>query len=482
MSFTVSNTGSSTLRVTGIEITNDLPFFVVSPVMDLADTGDDLDVAAGGSQDFQVVFYAVYPFNSTTMDSPLMLKVYTNDLSGGGDVPTEIALIAKTQYATDIGGSSGSKISWTDDNGNIVQIKLTGGGTATVYAVSASNNDIGIIELSNTTPKSSLTITGPKGGTSIGGIVGSTLRNVTLKNVTLDGDQDDDGIEDRDNAIELDYLAGTLTLGDVLDGADIYIGAASSRGAKIKAGTIGDGTDIVVNGNVSNFQAGGFGGGNFSADDVSMFKIGNGNFGAVVRLSGSLKTANLASKDVSGSFIVDGDITTLKAGKAEFTGAINARSIRSLKFDDMTGAAVSVRGELKMLKVADSMIDTLILAGFDLGDDGRLGGSGDNSDELVSGGQISIANVGGHFSGSYVIAGLSTNANGDFEIFGANPPVESLSGSIGRVRFNSVDKDNDDTGFGIAAHSGIQLVQVGSRRIDDSDLPFIDDDFNVRLF
>ncbi|MCH8209650.1 MAG: hypothetical protein IIA62_11455, partial [Nitrospinae bacterium] len=78
------------------------------------------------------------------------------------------------------------------------------------------------------TNKTKLTVS-TKGQTFLGQIIGGPVKSITLKNVVLDGDMNDDNIEDHEFAIDLTGLSGSLKLGDIINGTDIRIAETSAK-------------------------------------------------------------------------------------------------------------------------------------------------------------------------------------------------------------------------------------------------------------
>jgi len=456
-SFTIRNDGSSDLLVTGIEV--DSLYFTLDTLLDPDDDSDDFPLVPGQERVVSVTFRPVNMFDTRTMDQPPAVVVTTDDQSGGGPVETTVALRGQSILTSQV---SGGKLLWTDSNNNIIQIVVSGG-TASIVPVDGNNRDIGKIELSGTNTKSVLTVTGPKSGARIGQITGEILKNIVLKNITLDGDMNDDGLEDNDNAIEVDVLTGMLQLGDIVNGADITIHNTLGKGAKISAGVIGDDTDIVVGqgnaqGKVAKFQATSFGLGTLTADSLAGLKVGNGDFDAIVQIDGDAGTISLTGTNVAGSFIIGGDLTNLKAANAGFSGTVAAENIGTISFGNMIGAEICVRGELGKLTSRGNMIDSLILAGYNLGADGQIGTSDDSP---ASGGRINNVKISGGVGSSYILSGIVPNTPGNFNVFG-NPPLTQnmLTGTIGQIRFGDVF--DSGPAFGVAAHGNIAKVQVGS--------------------
>jgi len=153
----------------------------------------------------------------------------------------------KTVNATD----KSPQIAVTDPEGDQETVRLGGGLGSLTYYLTNGQGPVAEIDLAGTDPtKSTLAITvkKPRGGTGdglvgIGEIDGTGLKSLSLGKNYLDGTAGD--------GIHLTGFLGSLKLGDITNGADIFLaGPAPKAGQTIKiaAGAIGDGTDIAVTG------------------------------------------------------------------------------------------------------------------------------------------------------------------------------------------------------------------------------------------
>jgi len=327
-----------------------------------------------------------------------------------------------------------------------VQIKVTGGGFAVVVLENgaATDSDIERIELFNTTKKSSLTVVS-QNETHVGQILGDTVKNITLKNVVLDGA----GLAE--NAIELGTLTGTLSIEAIVNGADIYIGGTNNngKGAKIKLGQVEDGSDLTVDAPVSLFQAISYGDGTIQAPSMNKLNVGPGDFDAHVVIAEDLNAVSLSSWKVDADFNIDGDVNKLTANKTSFSGTLSADNVNKLTFYRLQGADIGIRELLKKLTVNSNVADSRILAGYDL-----------DTHALFNGGEIGNINVKGQFANSNVAAGVGPYSDSQF--FHPSFQNETRSGSIGNVVLGSVDWDNSGTLFGVSATSSIDKVQAGN--------------------
>ncbi len=435
--------------------------FIVETV-NIDDDTDDIVLLPGQYYDVDVTFIALVPMFESTNNT---ITITTIDPVTQADATTSVSLLARTVIGAEVGGDTGSSSSvWLNDNGDTITVKLTGGGTASIFR--DTNNNIDQIVLSGTTTRSSLSVSAKGGSAAIGNITGTALKNLTLKNVTLDGDLDNNGVEDYTYAIDLDMLAGSLKLNHVVDGADIAIAQTGSKGIAISAGHIGDNTDLTVNGIIKSLSVASMGDGSLTSDQVGTIKS-NGNWLADATLDGELGSFKVGGTMFSGAIYVDGAIGSVSAPKADFSGVIAGDSIKSFKADSLENAIISAEGVIKKVALSGDMIDSHLLAGFgasglDLGSNGMLGG-GDDDLSLVAGGEISSVTIKGLYSGSYITAGVMPNAAGNFYVLSGSDPLYTRTGSIGTVKLGSVNTSNN---LAIAAHTEIDRILAGKTTID----------------
>jgi|GEM_PF-2891241 len=446
--FRINNTGGSTLRIKGISTSSP---FRLNSVLSTADSKDDIILDPDEYYNVYVTFSANNQF-----DGSKTVTVVTND-GVSSDLTTNIVLTGKTVTLSYVGGINGKRANWFDDDNHLITVILTGDGTATIVPkeLGVPSGDIDYILLSGTTAKTSLTLI-CSAGTGIGGIISDTG---ILKNITFKGDVKLDGA-----GIQLAALGDKLTIGDLINGADINIGATYGKGVKIKTGNIGDNSDVLVQGNVASFDSVSFGSGLFEADYARKIKIKSG--------------------EIDGKFVIDGDLDNLDAGKSAFQGVVSALNINNIKLGSMSGATVTVESLLNKLTCLGNMDNSFVLGGYKLGDDHLLGGSGSNADSLVASSYLKSVSIGGRFAGSYVTAGIKGVApNGTIDFFTA--PLDLRSGYIGKVSFGGVYDYNAGTLFGVGATSSIDSVKDGSENVTIDEAPFGDPwsgDFVAREF
>jgi len=447
--FTITNTGGSTLVLEGVSLNKSV--FRMSLVgtdltsLDPDDAGDDIFIAPGASQTVEVTFAPANRFEGLAT-----VTVTTDNVAGTGQSLHYVTLAGQSVFGASSSQQQGQSVTVADSTGNQIKVRVTGGGYAVVVPENSDGgrSDIGLIQLVNTTSRSSLIVSAPVGCT-VGQIVGGTVRNVNLRNVVVDGE----GVQG--SAVQLAALTGQFTIGGLTGGADVEIASVMSRGANVTLGMVGDGSDVVIGGPTRSLRMDGYGDGILSAETITRLMVGTGDFSGRLEVAEDVRSMVLRGSQVDGAFLVQGDIGRISANRATFTGALNAANVGRVMFAEVEGADIAVQGQMLNLMVRGDMTDSRVLAGYNLGSDGRLGGLGSAADTLLPHGHLGQVNVTGQVADSFVVASVAPDAHGNL----LNPANTAYSGSIGRVRFGSAAAG--DNVFGVAARSGIGRVQVG---------------------
>jgi hypothetical protein len=446
---TLTNSGESDLLIKDILIVDQqlgnpllesiLPHtpFVLSP----ADS-DGVIIPAGGNYLLNVTFAPSEPFSDT-----LQLRITTNDAQdSAADSLDYVGLTGQAVFnlasstVHEVGdGNRERSLKLLDGQGSFLTIRVTGGGYAVVVQEDGEvdGSNIASIDLIGTSSKSNLIINS-SGGTTIGRIEGQTIKNMMLKNVTLDGDMNDDGAQDHAYSLEIDNLFGKVQIGDIVDKADVRIENGSSKGIRFEAGRVEDGSTIHF-------------------------------------LSDANRLALRSKVESGGTFVVEGTITRFDAKKARFSGAIAADNITRGDFGWLDGAAISAKGTIGRILTKYDFVDSLISSGFYLGSDGRLGdnGSGGAGDTLFANSLIENIMVKGIIERSFVAAGIASN---DFDFF---TPSNTASAAIEKIRFGGLPDMVTGSPFGVATSSAQGVVKV-----DNQTIPFgaSQDDFEFNVY
>jgi extracellular elastinolytic metalloproteinase len=331
-----------------------------------------------------------------------------------------------------------------DADGDIGSVKLTGPGQMGYYLTDPDGDGKGpieLVELSGTNSKTSVLTLGTRkmlsttdnGRIGLVAVTGTGLKALTAKTYDLAAP-----------GIDLTGHLGSLVIGNVLDGADIKAAGIPTQKTRIKAGIVGDGTDVQVGAALAGLTAVQYGEGIITAPSIGAIKITGhkktlvaGDFEADVTVSGdgllagrpALRTLKVAGEIPAGTDVnVTGSITSVAAGT--FNGTIAANGIGAMKVTGKMGGDVTLSG----LGVA---------AGRPV-----LG-------SLTVGWQfLPEAAVATPSVGTFVVKGIM---NGDLTVSGAG--VEDGKPAVKVLKVLGAVADTD-----ISVDGGIGLVQAGAFR------------------
>ena len=279
---------------------------------------------------------------------------------------------------------------FTDSDGDTYQVTLSGPGTVAVTVADAGTRTGAIqqLELTGTTIATVLEISvtqsaGGDGTVAIGALNGEgSLRSLIAPHSPLTG------------SLSLGGGLSSLMIGDIATGAKITVGTAPKAGAmRIISGRIGNAT-IQCAGTLGALTATAVEGATISAAALGALKTTRGNFDAIVTTPGKLVSLRVEGGDLSGRI------------SAQSIGPIAVRKSVAGAGGSIVDATIAATNSIGAITVAGEVRDSLILAGADLGADGVLGGSGEDSDSFAAG-KIGRVKVNGNLSGSILGAGLS---------------------------------------------------------------------------
>lgn len=245
---------------------------------------------------------AIAPSNPFVL-SPTARKKILNDADGDRAKITFGGPVGSASiYMTDPDGDGKGPIEWIELNGTLPDPLKP----RTSLAVAVNKNKL----------------TGD-GVVNIGAITGSGLRSIAAprSNLTLDG-------------INLNGYLGSLTIGNILNGADITTLATTNpkQKSRITAGAIGDGTAIKIAASVSGFTATSFGAGSLTVPSVGTLIV---------------RGAMAANLNISGAGV---DPTKKALGTLQVKGAV-------------TGSDIMVNGNIGAV-VVGSFRDCRLFAGY----------------------------------------------------------------------------------------------------------------------
>jgi len=180
----------------------------------------------------------------------------------------------------------------------------------------------------------------------------------------------------------------------------------------------------------------------------------------------------LAFGDITGRLNANGKISTIMARGGDFTGTARAGAdIGTVSADNLDHAILSTANNIRSVRVKNSIRNSYILGGYDIGPDGRI----NTGDEWFNPDGAAIGSVlarGGSFDMSYVLAGIKPY-EADLSTVIAPPgqtQVIATHGTIGNVLLGQVLRGDPDFGvYGIFASS--QVGTVRTTEVPGSNVP-----------
>jgi hypothetical protein len=347
--------------------------------------------------------------------------------------------------------------------GDKVTVRLAGrAGTATVYLTDPDGDRTGPIEwieLANTSPlisKMTVTVKKPRGGfgdgrSQLAEVSGSGLLALTAPKTDLTG-----------VGIHLDGFLRGLTIGHVTGGADITMGPPPVTklppSVRIKAGVIGDDTDINVTARLASLNAISFGDGSITAPRV----------GSIIARG---IPATLTTPRIPGSF--ESDVLVTGAGVTPTQLALTLLRVTG----NIESDAITVNGNAGSISVGARAVGNV--TGTDVTVTGnmnafRVAGRVDQTTVDVTGNVKTVAV--GSFWNSRLDAGYTGPDDGtgtyDFPAFIGKFTVASrtngfqsshvIASTINSVVLASVNPDNAGTPFGFIANQALKALRVTS--------------------
>jgi hypothetical protein len=386
---------------------------------------------------------------------------------------------------------------FTDSDKDIVTVKLTGSKTGTVNVYldnqtpASLQGPISLIDLVGTDPNASLAITVTKakktvnptadGVATIGGISAPGLKVLSAGKINLDGDFGP--------GINVAGFLGTLTLGNVLNGADISAGAGT-KPTKVTLGAVGDLSNVTIDNPISTFTATSFGNGTITAHSATSITVkGNaravpanpGDFGADLNLNGAgvafgkptLNTLKLAGSLLATAAVdVTGKLGTVTVGTAKkgntFAGTLTADAVTSITVNGNLTGDITVTGTSAAFGKA--ALGNLSVKGVTVKGVGVVGGTVDGATIHV-GDATHIGNVtsftavnflnseffAGYAgapdgSGSFNVNGASGGTVGTFTVADTYANSNAVAALFKKVSIKNVTTVNPTT-FGLFAHA-----------------------------
>jgi len=440
-----------------------------------------LVIPAGQSCNVQVVYTPTIPGSVQAA-----LTINSND----PDSPAVVVALAGTSDGRPL-EVSGNSYSFHDADGDLVRLSLSDGNMV-IYLEGGKLDyaDVALLELSNTTSKSQLRISS-SGQTDIAAIsdVTSTggLASISAPDVNLG------------QSLLINGSLGSLTLKNIKANAAVTVLKPAAKAMSIKADQIAENVAFNLQSNVKTFQANSFISGSLSAVAIDQVKIAKGTFGAdlnattinkitsqgditgdinttgsinsiastrggikqnTISVGDNIKTIKAAT-DISSHIIVQNDIDSIDVKYGSFSGAVRARNMSSMNAGALDSALISTANDIDTIKVKFDIIDSNILAGYDIGMSSNLLDVGDDN---LNEGHINLISFGGDYRNSYVTAGAMTD-NIYINLYSSlHSGREHSAGNAGiaKIQGKNIVSGNDNTEFGFYASGNIGTLLAGS--------------------
>jgi len=344
-----------------------------------------------------------------------------------------------------------------DADHDLITVALKGSGSGSL--IQSDAGDALQIILNDTDVSTSLKITAPgKEGTTVHTVIANgPLASIKAKSLDLTGN------------LQIAGSLDLLQLDDIADHAQITITGESAKGLTVKADQIGNDVGFSLAGHLKSFQAHNFNGQSLIADSIGKVKVKFGDLDADIKaLLGDI-TSILAPGDINGILSAADSINKINSKSGDFTGAARAGSeIGTVQAQNLLNAIISAGGNINKVKIKGDIHDSYLLAGYDVGADGQFGLQQSGGGDALKSGDVLSVTAKGIFARSYLAAGTLPHA----PLTDVLPAVgqNANSGSILKVKFNSVDTKNADRFFGLYAANEINPFKIGKQAAVAQDL------------
>lgn len=408
--------------------------------------------------------------------------------------------------------------------GNLDSLRVGSKGVANLYTDINVGGNIGVIDVDGTM-YSRISTNGDLSKLLLDGALGGMLNMGPRGSVMVFGDlgqltfaKNSDMVADLDigGDIQAISLKGGSVLGQITSRHGLIKGV-TVVGGNIAGDITGDsiGAIAVTGGNITanvtankggikslTVKADKFGGGSLLGDvtanggriDVLSLAGGDAGTGHTIYASGGFKTVSITRGDLNANLMSGMDITTLTVKGGDIAGRVSAdRIIGAVNGDGtisgtvragaglgklsagaLSNALISSGWNIGAVNVKNSVVNSKVLAGFDVGADGVLGDIDDNAlnGGRVHSGNIASMTVGGVLDRSIVAAGIDggadfLNLTDDVEADGVSSILKlQVKGGFGAdATKTAVLADTSiDPKFapaGVIRHAGVTRIEAG---------------------
>ncbi len=361
------------------------------------------------------------------------------------------------------GDGLAKSITYQDDDGTIISLSAKGATGEVTFTGSNLNEDSGkkgtqitgenifasLIKLNNTQSGNSLNIKtkGGDGFAEIGHLrVLGSMGKINGKSTILTDD------------VFIQKSLDSVTVGQIDKNVKIETSTASTKGTSFKVGDVASGVLIDLAGNIKSAQFNTFTSGAIFADEIAKLSIKNEAFGADVQARTGNVSSLSAANDITGQILANDSIGKISTKAGTFSGVARAgNNIGSLQAANLDQAIISAGKNIGKVNIAKDIIDSFILGGYDVGNDGALGLQAVDGVDNPGSGNIKSVGAKGIFSKSYISAGTLPVVPQTEDILLSLPPAD---GTIGSVKLSSIDLETTEN-YGLYASTDIKSVKIG---------------------
>ncbi len=376
---------------------------------------------------------------------------------------------------------------YTDESGHKLTVRLSGPGQVQMVfgAEVGSANKIETILVTGTTEETNLKIQSSRaGGTVLVGeiLIDGPLNILEGKYVQITG------------RLVAEGQVHQISLGSIAAEAFVDV-QAHAEGVRLTTGSVGTDAVIQVDGHLAVLHMASFAGSTISAGSAGKITIQNGDMQGNLNITeGNLENLVVAKGDFSGRLEVASLLGCLHVRQgtisadvfADAVGTISCRKmadnvirsagdIEAVQVRRAENISVSAAGDLDRFTVAHNLtgstvaagrncgriivrgdcLDNMLLAGADLGVNGRMG----DLEDQFGDGNIELLKVRGSYRGT--IAATAIHPGADF-IYFTDDDFAASSGYIGKVRFTEAGfaQRNSDHKYGLICTEPIPAVRV----------------------
>ena len=466
-------------------------------------TGDDVLQAVTVSYDAEHFRVIVQPQSLGLPSGPGALfsdVLYSLTLTGITDAGGQ-ALEGNTdtagEYVLVVG--YGRSMGYRDVDGDTYSISLSGSGLFIFVADDPQADGTGAIEelrfLGADSASSVVTIStkaaGGDGFVDLHSATGAGLKSFTASTTDVVG-----------SGLEFSGFVGTITLHDILAGADLVAGGTASQQTTFKALSIGADSDLMFGSSLKTFTVARFGAGSLQAAGIGALSVTGdkkqgliGNMEADVTLTGGsgalpLKKVNITGQISDAEWEITGDLgkVTVRGGAAHWdlavTGSISLLSTPQWLEGSLTAKTV------KSLKIAGDWTADITLTGTgEAMGSAKIGGQVRNS-QIVSTGSIGLFSASALIGSQIYVGFAPTDPEesllvGDFATTsriakltigskkGGGPALDNsviAASTLGKVTIGQIDTLNAGTEFGIAIETSINSLSIANPSFKQSNI------------